>query len=37
MEQGCKHCLYYALCPKAILNKKCENFKYDPPDGGYYG
>lgn len=33
----CKHCMYAAICLAAIKNERCNKFKYDPPDGGYYG
>lgn len=33
----CKQCIYYAVCMASVKNELCDNFKLDPPDGGYYG
>ena len=35
--QTCHRCIHEHLCPSAIIGYRCADYKYDPPDGGYYG
>ena len=35
--QTCHKCIHEHLCQYAPLDKRCISYKYDPPDGGYYG
>ena len=35
--QTCHRCIHSHLCQYAPLDKRCISYKYDPPDGGYYG
>lgn len=34
---GCDKCVYEYKCYDAQFNRRCNNYKKDPPDGGYYG
>ena len=34
---GCEKCIYEYKCYDAKFNRRCNNYKKDPPDGGYYG
>ena len=36
-SKDCRRCMYSSLCPSASRNVRCSNYRYDPPDGGYYG
>lgn len=37
VQQTCHRCIHSHLCLYAPLDKRCISYKYDPPDGGYYG
>lgn len=37
VQLTCHRCIHTHLCPYALLDKRCTSYKYDPPDGGYYG
>ena len=37
VQQNCHRCIHSHLCPYAPLDRRCVSYKYDPPDGGYYG
>lgn len=34
---GCKGCFIDHLCPDVSRNIRCDRYKKDAPDGGYYG
>lgn len=37
-KKTCDHCIYEMNChDRMFRNVRCENYKRDPPDGGYYG
>ena len=37
-QKTCRHCLYELTCPDRLFrDRRCEKYKRDPPDGGYYG
>ena len=33
----CHKCVYENSCPSIDIDGSCAEYKYDPPDGGYYG
>jgi hypothetical protein len=37
VEKGCKGCISEYTCSDSYFNRRCGNYKKDPPDGGYYG
>ena len=37
IEKGCKGCISEYTCSDSYFNRRCGNYKKDPPDGGYYG
>lgn len=37
VEKGCKGCISEYTCSDSYFNRRCINYKKDPPDGGYYG
>lgn len=37
-QKTCHHCLYEFTCHDRLFrDRRCEKYKRDPPDGGYYG
>lgn len=37
IAQTCKGCTFDHLCLDVVNNIRCNKYKKDPPDGGYYG
>lgn len=33
----CHKCVYEYSCHKVDVDESCNEYKRDPPDGGYYG
>ena len=36
-KQRCEKCVYEFKCADSYFDRRCERYKRDPPDGGYYG
>ena len=37
VAQTCRGCAVDHICPDVVNNTRCNKYKKDPPDGGYYG
>ena len=36
-HRGCSKCVHEFKCADSCFDRRCERYKRDPPDGGYYG